>query len=96
MKKKGVTLGDVLAHIQALSSRMAAVEGKIDAQGKRLVVLERIEQRLDQMNIRLDSVDGRLTRMETILYPSVTRLQLIVRSHGTRIQKLEREKGVAV
>jgi len=94
MGKKGITLGDVLAHIQAIGSRIASFENTFNALDKRLVVLERMEQRLDQISQRLDSIDARLTRMETILYPSVKRLQLTVRGHGTQIKQLERKVAV--
>lgn len=89
MTKKSVTLGDVLAHVQALGSRLATIESQFDAQDKKLVVLERIEQRLDRMDQHLERIDQRLTRTEIILCPSVKRLQITMVDHGTRIRRLE-------
>ncbi len=90
--KKGITLRDVLAHIQGFRT---SVEQRLDRVENRLT---RVEQKLGNVENRLGSVENRLEGLEISLAPSHKRLQMTVLAHGGRITKLERkyEKLVVV
>ena len=88
MQKKGITLRDILAHIQGIGSRIASIEGHMDRMAGKIDV---IEGKIVVIEGKIDVMDQRLYRIENVLQPSFTRLQITVRDHGTRIRKVERK-----
>ena len=106
MAKKDVTLDDVLTQMNA---RFDAVDQRLEKRLTDIECrIANIEHRLDVMDYRIDRLEQcmkaadqsaaeiiiRLDRMETILHPSLARLQITVRDHGTRVRRLEEREGL--
>lgn len=85
MQRKQITLRDVIAHIQGTKNKLKEDIGVVRQDLRRMENrMDRMERKIDCINVGEDNIDKRLRDMEGHFLPEK------VRNHARRISRLER------